>query len=210
MLASVTTISPRGWKFETDEHPCNDEQKGLIEAEIAYAWQLTDYTIKDLKKGDYNATFFAKSLVDEEGFEDKVLNSYRNIAKMLDGSDRDYDIRITCDFNSEYCLRNNWMAHMRDKEKKMNFCKTFFEVKKTELSVHGPTDEKLNQCGTLDLRQAQHSRSATIIHECTYTRFAMNGQERYGFSHQPEGKKTTVVTSSQLTLALVPPIMHTA
>jgi hypothetical protein len=76
------------------------------------------------------------------------------------------------------CTKQEFMAHMSNKENKMNFCDRFFEKEKTPESEYAPTDEKLGQCNKLNLRDAQFSPSAVIIHECTHTDFAMTG-ERY-------------------------------
>jgi hypothetical protein len=181
--ASATTLLPRGWKFTTksDEHPCNDDQKRLIETEISYARQLVEHTINDLHLNGYYDTFFAWTLREDAYFESKVLNVYRKVARMLDIANSEYEMKLTCDHGHDFC--NRYVAHILDGEKRVNFCKTFFTGKETGNSKLTPTDDKLAKCRTLNLRDMQHTLSAVLIHECTHTGFAMDSTEGYASTH---------------------------
>jgi hypothetical protein len=57
-----------------------------------------------------------------------------------------------------------------DKFKNMNFCETFFN----EPMMIG-TKERMKECDSMTLREAQRTLSATLIHELTHTKTAMEG-----------------------------------
>lgn len=69
------------------------------------------------------------------------------------------------------------MAHMGDEKRTMNFYDQFFEPAK-EMKR---TEERLTreECEEINLREAQRSKSAVLLHEMTHTRYAMNYEDSY-------------------------------
>jgi hypothetical protein len=107
---------------------------------------------------------------------------------VLSGVDPDYILLLQCDQTTPGCARKNWYAHMNPETEVMNFCNNFFD---DNLGTNGDkslksTSALLGQCATINLRDAQRARAATVIHECTHTTFAMDGEAcddyAYGFS----------------------------
>lgn len=113
---------------------------------------------------------------------------------MLQGTHPDYVILVTCDQSRPGCARKGQYAHMNADTQVMNFCNKFFDDQLGDESLK-VTAALLNDCGSdFDLRTAQRARAATIIHECTHTRYAMDGDPcddyAYGFigcSRLPNG-----------------------
>ncbi|KAF2743859.1 hypothetical protein M011DRAFT_480390 [Sporormia fimetaria CBS 119925] len=182
--ANSLKIQKRAWHFTTDQNvQCNQERQDTITTEIKHAKELADQTVGHVEDGEYYTNFFSQNLRDNPSFAGKVDDIYKKVSKMLDENNKDYDFEITCDNKSQMC-KDGFYAHMNDKKKRMNFCDSFFTPPDPRLQSH---QEKLDKCDQLDLRDAQFSRSAIIIHECTHTAFAMDPDERtldyaYGYN----------------------------
>ena len=109
---------------------------------------------------------------------------------MLRGTNAAIAITIRCDQTTPGCRARGQYAHMNPTNRIMNVCDRFFDdnlrgTKGEDLSLKS-TSKLLGDCGSnFDLRIAQRARAATIIHECTHTPYAMNGEPcddyAYGF-----------------------------
>ncbi|KAF2280019.1 uncharacterized protein EI97DRAFT_454956 [Westerdykella ornata] len=178
-LSEASQLKTRGWKFSGS---CDQGKQDVIKTELKHAKELVDTAAANVKDGVYYDTFFAQSLRDDPNFSTKVSNVFSKVSKMLDDANHDYDFEITCDNNTDMC-KAKYYAHMGDSKKRMNFCDVFF-------SPSGgikPTQERLDKCGEITLKEAQWSRSSILVHECTHTGFAMDPEKRtldyaYGFS----------------------------
>ena len=120
--------------------------------------------------------FHREDLVDTN--EPWLQEIYKLIAGMLNPSDTVYEIKVTCDQTTIYCTDLKLIAHMGDGKQTMNFCDKFFQTLAADKSIK-PTKERLDNCANLNLKLAQWSLSAVILHECTHTTYAMQGEERY-------------------------------
>ncbi|KAM0818679.1 putative Lysine-specific metallo-endopeptidase domain-containing protein [Seiridium cardinale] len=179
-LGLSESLQPRGWNFP--DSSCEQNKQDIIKTEIGHAKDLSDLTVSNLEDGGYYETFFAKSLRDDPKFSVKADNVFQKISQMLDDSQHGFDFKITCDDTTSMC-KDKYLAHMNDKKKTMNFCNRFFDTKVGIL----PTQDRLDKCDSIDLRAAQFSRSAIIVHECSHTSFAMDPEDRtvdyaYGFN----------------------------
>lgn len=63
---------------------------------------------------------------------------------------------------------------MNDNTQIMTFCPDFFDDSSLQFS-----NRVLNDCPTINLRDAQFTKAAVIVHEATHTSYAMRGGERY-------------------------------
>jgi len=106
-----------------------------------------------------------------------VGESY-NIARMLDTNPpiNDCAFTITCDDTTNYCTERGFWAHINDKDKRMNFCNKFFASADVGVGIVATTDTTgacISLPKTFNLRGAQWTRSAVIVHEWTHTNYVM-------------------------------------
>ncbi|OTA99829.1 hypothetical protein M426DRAFT_268578 [Hypoxylon sp. CI-4A] len=158
---------------------CNVTQKSTIQTEMEYAVQMAQEVQGGVTNGVYFDTFFSENLRNNPDHASNVEKAFGRIGDMASG-DGDTQFRVRCDPRANLCKRG-YIAHMSDKNKIMNFCSPFFN----EPAFRG-TDDLLGDCN-MDLRAAQRSRSAVIIHECTHTSYAMLDGDKaldyaYGYS----------------------------
>jgi hypothetical protein len=112
---------------------------------------------------------------------DVMYHIYNNIGRMLNtkSPNTDYAFTITCDDTTNGYTKLGFLAQMNDKNKHMNFCNKFFDEGKVGQRAIVATAKATGAClekpGTLDLRGAQRTRSAIIVHECTHTNYVMGG-----------------------------------
>ncbi|RAH70323.1 mutanase [Aspergillus aculeatinus CBS 121060] len=132
------------------------------------------YAAENFQNGDYYAHFFAEK-VRTADFAAHAKAVYQRVATVLDGT-APYGLKLTCNFAHSECDRS--VAHTKDSARSLNFCAGFFANSNNPDSngnVILATDDRLQHCPTLNLRKANRSRAATIIHELTHTSFVMNG-----------------------------------
>ncbi|KAK6065946.1 esterase family protein [Seiridium cupressi] len=145
---------------------CSSKRQTILRTETYYAMKMADATAGDVTSGVYYSTFFPESIRDDY-FASQLKETYQNMVDMASGTSTAYPYNVTCNQATEGCSRKGWYAHMNDNTMVMNFCDIFF------------TDEGISNTATLldtapaDLRVAQRSRSAIIIHELSHTTYAM-------------------------------------
>ncbi|CAM1501517.1 Fc.00g035010.m01.CDS01 [Cosmosporella sp. VM-42] len=166
------------------DRTCTDDQKVIISKEAQYAIEIAVETSKNLQRGVYFDEFFDTESRAHEDFAANTARVYDNIAMLLSGTTR-YKVKATCNAESLYCAKNNWYAHMNDRDTKVNFCKKLWGD--TRL---GTTENLLSTCKekTPDLRDAQRTYAGLLIHEMTHTSFVMSFQAKtidyaYGFTY---------------------------
>ncbi|KAF3920067.1 hypothetical protein AA313_de0200233 [Arthrobotrys entomopaga] len=150
---------------------CSNDQKDMIRSEAAFAYNMAVAAQSNLQHGDYYNHFFAQSLRNNAQFALDTAETFRLIADILTGKSSEFQFLVTCDNTSPSCRIRGDYASMNDNTFIMNFCARFFK----STAIFKGTQELLDSCGTIDLRAAQRSRSAVIIHECTHTTYAMRG-----------------------------------
>jgi hypothetical protein len=104
-----------------------------------------------------------------------VLQS--NFDLVLSAVSADYAFFASCDDESRSCKRRADYASMNDDTHTMNFCSIFFNFEKDPKYKIDPTQGVINTCSTTDLRLAQRTRAAAILHEATHTTYAMRGND---------------------------------
>lgn len=78
---------------------------------------------------------------------------------------------LSCNYDDDNCTRKQHFAHANPDGGTINFCRAFFEHPQLKKSK-----DLLDGCGgTFDLRAAQRSRAAIIIHEASHVKEIMGG-----------------------------------
>jgi hypothetical protein len=172
-------LLPRAWRFSQQEgEKCSVAQQFIILTEIKNAQAMAKYTSEHLTDYDFHETFFSSAVRAAPDYKDNTAAAFARIASMLELDGKDYDFTITCNPLNSFCLKKPvpFYASMNDGVKRMNFCPNFFK----DNDGIAPTQLRLDSCKdpAFDLRAAQRSRAAVIIHECTHTKFAMPGTRR--------------------------------
>lgn len=93
---------------------------------------------------------------------------------VLSGRSASYTFSVTCDDSTTGCKEQGWIAHMNDNTRVMNFCASFF----TEPLIKDSNDV-LNRCSSINLREAQRTRAAIVVHEACHTTYTMRGGAPY-------------------------------
>ncbi|KAI1857104.1 hypothetical protein JX265_011305 [Neoarthrinium moseri] len=171
--SQASRIARRAWHFDTVDHVCPQDKQDIITKEIDYARQMAEYTTNHVKDGPYFDAMF--SGIPDSDFGTKAKDIYTRVTNMLDPGNGDYDFNIQCDDTTDLCKIPNIQAHMNDGSKRMNFCNRFFAQNPdgTEFAILS-TDQRLSEGASsadFNLRKAQRSRSAVIVHECTHTQY---------------------------------------
>ncbi|KAK4083326.1 lysine-specific metallo-endopeptidase domain-containing protein [Purpureocillium lilacinum] len=180
-LVDAGSLIPRKWKF--DGSTCDANKQKVLKAEFKSAALMASIASLIPKDDLYYKTFISdlhQSM--GEGFASNIRNGYGRMAKMLQEDEEGYEIKVTCDDGTDGC-KKKWFAHMNDGKHTMNFCNRFFDSSKGIKS----TEERMDNCDKIDLRDAQRSRSAIIVHEASHTNYAMLDTDRskdyaYGFN----------------------------
>ncbi|KAH4847848.1 hypothetical protein HBI46_091460 [Parastagonospora nodorum] len=122
----------------------------------------------DVETGDYFKNFFAEGLRDTPAFKDDTSQIFGKISQMISGTS-EYVFAVTCDNKSKFCQNPSYYAHMGDEKERLNFCDQFF----TKEGQIRPTNDRVNECKSMTLREAHRSKAALLVHEMTHTRSAM-------------------------------------
>lgn len=151
---------------------CDQSKQSLLQDEMQYAVEMAQAAEANVQSGVYYDTFFAESLRQNPQFASDAAESFKKIGLMASGTNKEYEFQVTCDNKSRGCAKLGWIAHMNDNSKIMNFCNKFFNFPQIS-----NTKNLLDTCN-MDLRSAQRTRSAIIVHECTHTSYAMLGRDK--------------------------------
>jgi hypothetical protein len=146
-----------------------EKHKAIIEEEMQLASDMATAASKDVGKGDYFKNFFAESLRDSPNFKVETSYVFGKISQMISGTNEEYIFVVTCDDKTKFCQNPSYYAHMGDEKKTMNFCDRFF----TKDGETKPTNDRVNECKSMTLREAHRSKAALLVHETTHTRYAM-------------------------------------
>ena len=179
------SIISGSWSFPDDS--CNFYgKKDILILEIGLAFDMANmasasFSIPDDPQGQrkfYN-DFIAEADRNGKATPATMFHIYNRIGRMLatDLSTTDYDFTITCDDTTKGCSEKGFTAHMKDKDKRMNFCNSFFgdgDVGKAIVATEKARGVCIGPENALDLRGAQFTRSAILIHECTHTNHVMD------------------------------------
>ncbi|KAE8416193.1 glycosyl hydrolase family 71-domain-containing protein [Aspergillus pseudocaelatus] len=105
---------------------CSEEKKQYILEELHYAKEMAETTSDHLQQGEYFTTFFPKALTNDPNFANGIAETYSRMADLIGGGLKDNFFRISCDQSTDGCKDKQWLAHMNDGTKIMNFCDSFF------------------------------------------------------------------------------------
>ncbi|KAJ6446958.1 lysine-specific metallo-endopeptidase domain-containing protein [Purpureocillium lavendulum] len=180
-LTQAASLIPRKWHF--DGNSCDAGKQKILKDEFKAAALMASVASLIPKDDLYYKTFISdlhQSM--GEGFLSNIHNGYSRISEMVQENAEGYEVKVTCNDATDGC-KKKWFAHMNDGKKTMNFCDRFFDSSKGIVS----TQERLDNCDKIDLREAQRSRSAIIVHEASHTKYAMLDTDRtkdyaYGFN----------------------------
>ncbi|KAK0660438.1 putative esterase [Cercophora samala] len=178
-----STLFPEAVTVHFEGDTCDDAKKRAIEREMQHAYNMALRTREFLTEGNYYEHFFSNGLREQPNFEADIRETYRRIADLLSGTSTSYTFTVNCDETRPACAKKGWWAAMNDKEKKMTFCNKFFNT----ASISETQDILDNRCDSINLREAQRTRSGVIIHEASHTRYAMRDNDpaldiAYGFT----------------------------
>ena len=150
--------------------------KAVIEEEMQFALDMATRASKEIEIGDYYEKLFFDKLREQPDIKKRTTETFEKINGMVSGTDCNFVVHATCDPDSHFCKNPGYYAHMSDEpHSTMNFCKTFFEPGG---EIRG-TEERVQGCSGMSLRDAHRSKSPVLIHEMTHTRSAMLGGARY-------------------------------
>ncbi|KAK3937884.1 Mutanase Pc12g07500-like protein 1 [Diplogelasinospora grovesii] len=149
---------------------CSNDRKLIIRAEMAYAYEMAVAARDNLQWGDYYNHFFSTNLKNQADFAANTAETYRRIADMLSGVSSEYGFTVSCDQDREACKTKGkgWWAAMNDATQIMYFCDKWFDDPDVK-----STYQVQAECSTINLRDAQWTKSAVIVHEATHTYYAM-------------------------------------
>lgn len=160
-----------------------DDRMTILRRELQYTADMAQEAANNLLAGDYYNRFFAESLRLDDDFALNTAAAYQNIANMLAGIG--FRVDVTCNEQSSYCLERGWHAHMNDNSEAkigtINICSTYWsrpEFQNTDTILDACQARAPNVPKIPDLREAQRSRSAVLLHEMTHTNASMSYQER--------------------------------
>ena len=155
----------------------------MIRNEFQKASEMAEFAQSHYQTGPFFDTFFPESLSQYPQFDETMKNNYGKLSGMADPSNDGYKITVTCNDDSTKC-RGGYLAHMNDGKNNMNFCEKFFagnefsgnkaETVDTESYVKAC---KANECHSDTLYFAYRTKSTTILHEMTHTKYAMTQGE---------------------------------
>ncbi|PVH73247.1 hypothetical protein DL98DRAFT_563279 [Cadophora sp. DSE1049] len=123
-------------------------------------------TEANLQRGVYFTKFFDQESRNDPDFAANTARVYGNIATMVSGTPP-YKVTATCHATTDYCVTSGFHAYMNDNKQ-------------------GKVDNVLATCKTTppNLRDAQITRSAVLLHEMTHTSFAMSfGEKTYDYAY---------------------------
>ncbi|KAK8049198.1 Lipase [Apiospora phragmitis] len=144
-LADAATIAPRGYNFP--DSSCSQDQRNTIHEEIVNALNLASFAATGLTAGPYFNTFFPRSQRDGgDAFVTKVQSVFANMGSQLNRAQSAYVLSITCDDSTKMCQNGAYVAHMKDKTSRMNFCDRFFAT----TGPIKPTQTRLREGGRFD------------------------------------------------------------
>jgi hypothetical protein len=110
-------------------------------------------------------------------------NLTKILASVLSNAIENAKLTINCNPNEKICQRSPkgiYVAGIRPGTQEMTICPPFFQEKTLEPGVTAifGTSYLLTQCGNdnFNLRAAQRSRAATILHETFHTYFVSVGE----------------------------------
>jgi hypothetical protein len=157
-------------EFNIDPATCSQEKRDTLTIELGNARLMA----REAKSIKLDSIYYEKLISDfhqkmGEGFLSEIKAGFARIEEMLEQFTGNYPIWITCENDSRLCQEENYFAHMNDNNRNMNFCDRFFDPKQKIRS----TNDVIDDCKTIDLRDAHWTRAAVIIHECSHTEFAM-------------------------------------
>lgn len=145
---------------------CGQAEMMAIRTEFRYARDMAKEAQKRVQFEGYYDRFIPEEVRDPA----KATEIFGRIAELL-GGNGGHHFYVVCHPNTEICSDPDMLASMNDKEKTMNLCPQFF----TDTRIV-PAKDRLNECGTMTLREAHRSRAVILIHECTHTNYAMTGE----------------------------------
>ncbi|KAL1853315.1 Glucan endo-1,3-alpha-glucosidase agn1 [Paecilomyces lecythidis] len=164
-------ITPH-WIVDDPKKRCSDSEKVDILKELRHAREMALTAAQHLQEGPFYETFFSECLREDPNFATDIAETYKRMYDVMGGEIDDYQIQLSCDNTTPRCKGKNWLAHANDAKRTINFCKSFFS--NPEIS----STSALLERGPRDLREAQRTRSAIIIHEAAHTTYVMSGLRR--------------------------------
>lgn len=168
---------------------CDATQKTHIVEEIRYAIEAANAAKADFSKYGYDAQFFESQTRGGPDWKDHYTETLTRITQLLDGTSTEtgaYSLTVKCDNSGSQkssCVKKETPAFVTQNSETagdLTFCPTFFDPSKTSKGKAKieKTSTRLETCkndGDLNLRDAQRSGSAVLIHECIHTTYTMRG-----------------------------------
>ncbi|KAI0380577.1 SGNH hydrolase [Hypomontagnella monticulosa] len=158
---------------------CTPAEQDIIREEMQKAVEMAREVANNVQQGPYYNKMFSANVRQNPRFASQVSDRFNRIANVANGADPQYVFTVTCDDALTGCKKKGWTAHMNDNRQVMNFCQRFF----TETLITS-TDTQIQNCTILELREAQRTRSAILIHECTHISYVMDGVGATGSNAQ--------------------------
>lgn len=170
---STATINPL-WSTEPGK-TCTDDQKQVILKELEYAIEMAKAAASDLNLGNYHRMFFGEGPTTDATFLRNTVQTYTRVAEILSGNADKLQPVMTCQ-ETDGCKNKNdaQVCSMNAGRKRLNFCQKFFDYPAIKA-----TEDLLEECSTINLRDAARSRSSALVHEATHSKYAMLGERAY-------------------------------
>ena len=142
--------------------------KDEIEKEMQFAMDMATTAAADLKRDSYFIDFFSSSLRNKEGFVGVIRDIYLRIAEIASGDGTKYKMEVTCNFDTPRCQIGRASAFTSDVDRRLNLCERFF----TSPAMKS-TQQRLDECPNLGLKEARLTRAFVLLHELTHTKYGM-------------------------------------
>jgi len=167
---------------EDDGFKCSDDRREVIKQELRYAVDLANTAASNPTLGEFYYHFFDLETQGQDGHIDDVKGVYKRMSEMLLG-EGDYQLALSCKMDS-LCVNKKGQAtgtaaFANDGQKRMNFCDVFFDARTANENRQVPfmTSDLISNCkgdeSTINLRKAQQSRAAILVHESAHTKYVM-------------------------------------
>lgn len=170
-LASAGPVSRRDFTFP--DSSCSIGDKAKLYGELEAAQELAEHAAAGVA-GPYYEAFFAES-VRTAAFEAGVSAEFARVATLLKRNDQSGGVfSVTCDNATPKCQAGLFVESGGDT---LNFCDAYFDSDLIESS-----EDTQDNCATLDIVQAQKSRSAVIVRSILKTAGGTAKDYSFGYS----------------------------
>ncbi|KAL5337942.1 hypothetical protein BJX70DRAFT_399210 [Aspergillus crustosus] len=153
---------------------CSENMVRHIRVEFEFAREMARAAAQRPTEDGYYTSLFSPG-VRADGFQSKARELFERAGSLLSGSGQ--TVFVTCHADALMCQteEKNVLVAMDRAHTRLNFCPEFLTHPQVTT-----TQEKLDQCDIINLRQGHRTRSAIILHAVIHTSYVMSGDSAGG------------------------------